>query len=85
MKLVEKKLYNIRNVNKHLCMRKYFNLFLGNPDLQTIQELDGEEEITVTADLSGGTGENAWQHTQLFRQSNTDLDFCPFEVKVYFS
>lgn len=41
--------------------------------------------MTITADLSGGIGENAWQHTQLFRQSNTDLDFCPFEVKVFFS
>ena len=54
----------------------------GSNDLQTVNDLMGEDELTITADLSGG---HSWQHTQLFRQSLSDEDVYPFEVVVSFA
>lgn len=41
----------------------------------------GNESFTITAILTGGKGNTAWQHTQLFRQS-TKGDEYPFEINV---
>lgn len=38
----------------------------------------------LRADLAKGNGDNAWQHTQLFRQSLNDADIYLFEVNFYF-
>ncbi|XP_071167809.1 peptide-N(4)-(N-acetyl-beta-glucosaminyl)asparagine amidase-like [Mytilus edulis] len=68
-----------------LCSDSTCAMLKGSNEFQTVHDLEGEDGMTITADLSGGKGDNAWQHTQLFRQSNTDLEFCPFEVKVHFA
>ena len=59
-------------------------LFLGGPSLQTVTDLSGQTGFTLTASLSGGKGDVAWQHTQLFRQSSEDTVMCPFEILVRF-
>ena len=52
--------------------------------MQTVTELAGETGFSLTAHLSGGKGNVAWQHTQLFRQSNNDFMSSPLEIKVFF-
>ncbi|XP_065226688.1 peptide-N(4)-(N-acetyl-beta-glucosaminyl)asparagine amidase [Planococcus citri] len=41
----------------------------------------GSTEVSLTATLSGGNGDTAWQHAQIFRQPNDSND-CPFELFV---
>ncbi|CAH1795770.1 unnamed protein product [Owenia fusiformis] len=48
---------------------------------KTITEMEGKKRVTLTAKLSGGNGDCAWQHTQLFRQP-IDATETPFELKV---
>ena len=47
-----------------------------------VRSFKGCKTLTLTADLSGGNGDCAWQHTQLFRQSIQDHSY-PFQVKVH--
>lgn len=42
--------------------------------------LMGSAEVVVEAELSGGDGEEAWQHAQLFRQSLKDTEATSFEI-----
>lgn len=42
----------------------------------------GNESFTITAILTGGKGDNAWQQTQLFRQSTNGKDDFPFEINI---
>lgn len=44
--------------------------------------LTGSAEVVVEAELSGGDGEAAWQHAQLFRQSLKDTETSSFEILV---
>lgn len=62
----------------------HVNVRTGGPALQTVEELVGETGFTLTATLSDGKGDIAWQHTQLFRQSSEDTVVNPFEIIVKF-
>ncbi len=42
------------------------------------------KSFRLRADLTKGNGANAWQHTQLFRQSFNDADKYLFEIIFYF-
>ena len=48
-----------------------------------ISSLSGEPVVSLTAELKRGKGENAWQHTQLFRQSLDGVNEFPFDIKIY--
>lgn len=48
----------------------------------TTFDLKGSKTLILTALLQRGQGENAWQHTQLFRQSSQDKETYPFEIRL---
>ena len=48
------------------------------------ENLSGVSKFSIRARLSGGKGDCAWQHAQVFRQSLTSNDF-PFQLKVNFN
>ncbi|XP_055920485.1 peptide-N(4)-(N-acetyl-beta-glucosaminyl)asparagine amidase [Eupeodes corollae] len=45
------------------------------------KEVIGSKDLVITAVLSGGKGDVAWQHTQLFRQSLSSKEY-PFDLNV---
>ena len=57
----------------------------GGPSTETVTELQGETGFSLSAHLSGGKGDVAWQHTQLFRQSANDFASAPLDIKIYLS
>ncbi|XP_033102085.1 peptide-N(4)-(N-acetyl-beta-glucosaminyl)asparagine amidase-like [Anneissia japonica] len=54
----------------------------GDGEIARISELEGATEVTLKADMSGGKGDVAWQHTQLFRMGLNDMVNYPFDVKI---
>ncbi|XP_061884782.1 peptide-N(4)-(N-acetyl-beta-glucosaminyl)asparagine amidase isoform X1 [Entelurus aequoreus] len=56
---------------------------VGDGSMQSFQSLKGSSELIVTAQLSGGDGDTAWQHSQLFRQSLKETGLSCFEVLIY--
>ncbi|CAG0919612.1 unnamed protein product [Notodromas monacha] len=55
-------------------------------DLTAIPELAGTKTFCIDCKLSGGVGDCAWQHAQLFRESTESdaEDVTPFEVIICF-
>lgn len=49
-----------------------------------LKALKGETRFSIKAVLTGGKGNCAWQHTQLFRQEKGAKDF-PFVVNIMFT
>ncbi|KAJ8304846.1 hypothetical protein KUTeg_018429 [Tegillarca granosa] len=78
---ISSSIYENGNVSWRLCSKDQ----CVNQKYKLVTDLQGSEEMTLTATLTGGKGHVAWQHTQLFRQGSTDYSIFPFEVKVYFS
>ncbi|KAK2864603.1 hypothetical protein Q7C36_003757 [Tachysurus vachellii] len=56
--------------------------FPGDGEMHSPTGLTGSAEVVVEAELSGGDGEAAWQHAQLFRQSLKDTETSSFEILV---
>jgi len=60
------------------------NLTINLPVNENIKEvivdqMNGADFVTLNASLSGGSGDLAWQHSQIFRQSVNDQDY-PFQI-----
>jgi peptide-N4-(N-acetyl-beta-glucosaminyl)asparagine amidase len=51
-------------------------------DERIVEALNGCSEFHLTARLSGGKGQHAWQHAQLFRQKLDDTEY-PLHIKVF--
>lgn len=51
------------------------------PNFQSIINLDS---FSINVKLSGGNGDCAWQHTQLFRQSSSSINEFPFDLNITF-
>lgn len=69
-----KVVWNISNGTKSMEFAKGSNMM-------NIKAFSGSSELTLTAELSGGTGNLAWQHAQLFRVSlNTQAK--PFVIRI---
>lgn len=59
--------------------------FLGPSDnVVSKDQLSDSSKFSIRVRLSGGKGDCAWQHAQLFRQSLTSTDF-PFQLSIKFN
>ncbi len=47
-------------------------------------EFRGCRRLTLRAEMRGGSGDNAWQHAQLFRQRDDDDQLFPLNVVLEF-
>uniref|UniRef100_A0AAR2LKG1 Peptide-N(4)-(N-acetyl-beta-glucosaminyl)asparagine amidase n=1 Tax=Pygocentrus nattereri TaxID=42514 RepID=A0AAR2LKG1_PYGNA len=56
--------------------------FLGDGGMHSLAGFSGSTELVVEAELSGGDGDAAWQHAQLFRQSMKETETSSFEILV---
>lgn len=56
----------------------------GDKRVESLDVLRGRSGFRVRCRLHGGSGDNAWQHAQLFRQASNAADEFPFEVNVVF-
>lgn len=52
----------------------HFSFFEGENRIQT-SDFRGSYELSLTATLTGGNGQDAWQHAQLFRQPMNSEEF----------
>ncbi|XP_003480044.1 peptide-N(4)-(N-acetyl-beta-glucosaminyl)asparagine amidase isoform X2 [Cavia porcellus] len=57
----------------------------GDKNLRSYDGFSGATEVILEAELSKGDGDVAWQHTQLFRQSLSDLEENCLEIIIKFS
>ncbi|KAJ9576021.1 hypothetical protein L9F63_007121 [Diploptera punctata] len=76
------KLYKTGQVNLKMCGPETCVLV---PLKETMFETDafrGNTHLEVTAKLKGGSGDNAWQQAQLFRQELTNYTDYPFEIII---
>ncbi|MCP4485365.1 MAG: hypothetical protein GY823_12510 [Flavobacteriaceae bacterium] len=51
----------------------------------TSSKFHGSSDLQLTATLSGGKGDTAWQHAQLFRQNVKDLNEFPLDITLHFA
>lgn len=60
------------------------NLLFLDKNGKTIDEIKNHAQFSIKAILSGGKGDCAWQHTQLFRQRSGANEEFPFEINITF-
>ena len=47
-------------------------------------DLSGSKWCVLSVEMSRGRGDNAWQHTQIARQSTKDHTHFPLSLRVFF-
>lgn len=47
-------------------------------------DLSGSKWCVLSVEMSRGRGANAWQHTQIARQSTKELDHFPLSLRIFF-
>ncbi|CAG9861841.1 unnamed protein product [Phyllotreta striolata] len=67
--------YETGNVGLKLCSSNNCIILPKDTEAFSMNDFAGASELILTATLSGGKGDTAWQHAQLFRQSSEDSDF----------
>lgn len=65
-----------------VCSRTLLVFFSTDKSLRTYSDFSGTTEIILEAELSGGDGDIAWQHTQLFRESLNDCGEICLEIII---
>jgi hypothetical protein len=67
----------------HALRCSYFQFVFSESQIDT-SDFSGSDVLTLSADMSGGNGNVAWQHTQLFRQGIDEKAVHPLELRVTF-
>ncbi|XP_058513012.1 peptide-N(4)-(N-acetyl-beta-glucosaminyl)asparagine amidase [Ochotona princeps] len=57
----------------------------GDKNIHSYDDFSDATEVILEAELTGGDGEVAWQHTQLFRQSSNDHEENCLEIIIKFN
>ncbi|XP_078701033.1 peptide-N(4)-(N-acetyl-beta-glucosaminyl)asparagine amidase-like isoform X1 [Branchiostoma floridae x Branchiostoma belcheri] len=70
------------SVSWRLCSGDKCVLLNGDAAGTTTKDLEGVMSFTLTAELRGGRGDNAWQHAQLFRQALDRTEEFPLDLQV---
>ncbi|XP_067915959.1 peptide-N(4)-(N-acetyl-beta-glucosaminyl)asparagine amidase [Heterodontus francisci] len=70
------------NVRWHLNSNLVSIDLSGDQGTHSFPNFNGSTELILEAELSGGEGDVAWQHTQLFRQSLNDRQDYPMEIII---
>ena len=60
----------------------FLNNYLGCIDCEV--DLTGSKWCVLSAEMSRGRGDNAWQHTQIARQSTKELNQFPLSLRIFF-
>ena len=60
-----------------------FILYIAGPEAERVSALSGCRSVHLKASLSGGQGDVAWQHTQLFRMGLNDHDTYPLDIVIH--
>lgn len=47
-------------------------------------DLSGSKWCVLSAEMSRGRGDNAWQHAQIARQSTKELNQFPLSLRIFF-
>ncbi|XP_077997764.1 peptide-N(4)-(N-acetyl-beta-glucosaminyl)asparagine amidase-like [Glandiceps talaboti] len=76
------KTYENGIISWRLCSPDQCVLLNGGEDAVQTDDLEGAKSVTMTAEMSGGRGNIAWQHTQLFRQSVDEISHFPLDIKI---
>ena len=70
--------YRVANVTRVICSP------LTGQESTITSVLSGSKTLKLTASLSGGKEDVAWQHAQLFRQPFESQSEYPLDVAVFF-
>ncbi|XP_078620102.1 peptide-N(4)-(N-acetyl-beta-glucosaminyl)asparagine amidase-like isoform X2 [Branchiostoma floridae x Branchiostoma japonicum] len=71
------------SVSWRLCSGDKCVLLTGDAEGTKTRDLEGVTSFTLTAELRGGRGDNAWQHAQLFRQALDRTEEFPLDIQVH--
>ncbi|PSN55935.1 Peptide-N(4)-(N-acetyl-beta-glucosaminyl)asparagine amidase [Blattella germanica] len=75
-------LYETGKVRLRMCADETCTIVPNNGKVFETDIFQGTTHLELTAYLEGGSGDNAWQHAQLFRQEMTNNEDYPFDIVI---